>query len=80
MHDINFTACYSDYIVALKDGKIAKQGTVDEIINEDTLREIYEMDFNVQEIDGNKISIYLCIIWLLILLRMIIIIFFAKRN
>ena len=58
MHDINFTACYSDYIVALKDGKIAKQGTVDEIINEDTLREIYEMDFNVQEIDGNKISIY----------------------
>ena len=48
MHDINFTACYSDYIVALKDG----------IINEDILREIYEMDFNVQEIDGNKISIY----------------------
>lgn len=42
----------------MKDGKIAKQGTVDEIINEDTLREIYEMDFNVQEIDGNKISIY----------------------
>ena len=58
MHDINFTACYSDYIVALKDGKIARQGTVDEIINEDILREIYEMDFNVQEIDGNKISIY----------------------
>ena len=39
MHDINFTACYSDYIVALKDGKIARQGTVDEIINEDILRE-----------------------------------------
>lgn len=58
MHDINFTACYSDYIVALKDVKIARQGTVDEIINEDILREIYEMDFNVQEIDGNKISIY----------------------
>ena len=57
MHDINFTACYSDYIVALKDGKIARQGTVDEIINEDILREIYEMDFNVQEIDGNKIYI-----------------------
>ena len=29
-----------------------------ELINEDILREIYEMDFNVQEIDGNKISIY----------------------
>ncbi|MFH5796918.1 ATP-binding cassette domain-containing protein, partial [Clostridium perfringens] len=23
MHDINYTSCYSDYIVALKDGKIA---------------------------------------------------------
>lgn len=58
MHDINFTACYSDYIVALKDGKIAKQGTVDEIINEDTLQEIYEMNFDVKEINGNRISVY----------------------
>ena len=58
MHDINFTSCYSDYIVALKDGKIAKEGKVGEIINENTLKEIYEMDFNVQEIEGNKISIY----------------------
>ena len=58
MHDINFTACYSDYIVALKNGVVEKQGTVDEIINEKTLKEIYEMDFNVQEINGSKISIY----------------------
>ena len=55
---INFTACYSDYIVALKNGVVEKQGTVDEIINEKTLKEIYEMDFNVQEINGSKISIY----------------------
>lgn len=58
MHDINFTACYSDYIVALKNGKIKKQGTVDEIIDEKILKEIYEMDFDVKEINGNKISIY----------------------
>ena len=32
--------------------------TINEIINEETLNEIYEMEFNVQEIDGNKISIY----------------------
>ena len=37
---------------------IKKESNNEEIINEDTLREIYEMDFNVQEIDGNKISIY----------------------
>ena len=58
MHDINFTSCYSDYIICLKNGVIAKEGTVDEIINKKTLENIYEMDFKVEEIDGNKISIY----------------------
>ena len=58
MHDINFTSCYSDYIICLKNGVIAKEGTVDEIINKETLENIYEMDFKVEEIDGNKISIY----------------------
>ena len=33
MHDINFTSCYSDYIICLKNGMIAKEGTVYEIIN-----------------------------------------------
>ena len=58
MHDINFTSCYSDYIICLKNGMIAKEGTVDEIINKDTLEDIYEMDFEVKDIDGKKISIY----------------------
>lgn len=58
MHDINFTSCYSDYIICLKNGVIAKEGTVDEIINKETLEEIYEMDFEVKNIDGKKISIY----------------------
>lgn len=58
MHDINFTSCYSDYIVALKNGKIAKEGNVDEIIEERTLEDIYEMKFDVKNINGKKISIY----------------------
>lgn len=58
MHDINFASCYSDYIVAFKDGKIVKEGLVDEIINENVLREIYDMDFDVQNVSGKKISIY----------------------
>ena len=58
MHDINFASCYSDYVVAFKDGKKNKNGTTDEIINQNTLREIYQMDFDVQNINGRKISIY----------------------
>ena len=58
MHDINFTSCYSDYIVALKDGVISKEGNTDLIINKEILEDIYEMEFDVQNINGNKISIY----------------------
>ncbi|WP_334291629.1 ABC transporter ATP-binding protein [Cellulosilyticum ruminicola] len=58
IHDINFASCYSDYIVALKDGKIAKEGPTQEIIQKEILEEIYEMLFNVQEINGQNICIY----------------------
>lgn len=58
IHDINFASCYSDYIVALKNGVIAKEGKVEEIIQKEVLEEIYEMNFNVQEINGQRICIY----------------------
>lgn len=58
MHDINFASCYSDYVVAFKDGYIVKEGTTDEIINKDNLEDIYQMEFDVQNINGKKISIY----------------------
>ena len=58
IHDINFASCYSDYIVALKDGKIAGHGSVEEIIQKEVLEEIYEMPFNVQEINGQRICVY----------------------
>lgn len=58
IHDINFASCYSDNIVALKDGKLAISGTKDEVIQENILREIYEMDIQIQNICGHKICIY----------------------
>ncbi|GAA0499620.1 ABC transporter ATP-binding protein [Virgibacillus sp. MSP4-1] len=58
IHDINFASCYSDYIVALKDGKLVKEGTTDEIIEPSVLKEVYGMDFNIENIDGNKICVY----------------------
>ena len=58
IHDINFASCYSDYIVALKNGMLMKMGTVEEIIKEDVLEAIYEMPFKVQEIDGRRICVY----------------------
>ncbi|NLY20071.1 MAG: ATP-binding cassette domain-containing protein [Tissierellia bacterium] len=58
LHEINFAAFYSDYICAMKDAKIAKFGTVDEVINKETLSEIYEVDFEVMNIQGKPLSIY----------------------
>ncbi|WP_102347892.1 iron ABC transporter ATP-binding protein [Bacillus sp. Marseille-P3661] len=58
IHDINFASCYSDYIVALKDGKVIREGSTDEIINEKVLKEIYDMDMQIKDINCNKICVY----------------------
>ena len=58
IHDINFASCYSDEIIALQDGEIAITGTVNEIMQASTLSKLYDMDFNVQEINDKKICVY----------------------
>ncbi|GIO24546.1 ABC transporter ATP-binding protein [Oceanobacillus sp. J11TS1] len=58
IHDINFASCYSDHIVALKDGKIVKQGRTCDVIDRCVLKDIYDMDIDIKEIDGRKICDY----------------------
>jgi iron complex transport system ATP-binding protein len=58
LHDINFASCYSDRIVALKDGRVVKDGTTDELIQSDVLKELYEMDIPIQMVDGQRMCIY----------------------
>lgn len=58
IHDINFASCYSDNIIALKDGKIIKQGSTCDVIDECVLKEIYDMEFNVQTINNQRICVY----------------------
>ncbi|RTR36140.1 ABC transporter ATP-binding protein [Robertmurraya yapensis] len=58
LHDINFASVYSDRIVALKDGKLVKNGPTHEIINSDALRDIYDMDIPIQEQNGCRICVY----------------------
>jgi iron complex transport system ATP-binding protein len=58
IHDINFASCYSDYIVALKDGKIVREGATSEIIDHHVLQEVYGMDIQIEEINNHKICVY----------------------
>ena len=58
IHDINFASCYSDEIVALKDGKIVKQGRTCDVIDTCVLKEIYDMDIDIKEVDNQRICVY----------------------
>lgn len=58
IHDINFASCYSDNIVALKDGKLVANDTAMKIIQADVLKGIFDMDFNIQNINNKNICIY----------------------
>src|SRR5690625_2248287 len=58
IHDINFASCYSDEIVALKDGRIVKQGPTCDVIDKCVLKDIYDMDIDIKEIDDQRICVY----------------------
>lgn len=58
LHDINFASVYSDRIVALKDGRLVKDGPTAEIINTTALKDVYDMHIPVQEQNGCKICVY----------------------
>ncbi|WP_127537329.1 ABC transporter ATP-binding protein [Paenibacillus illinoisensis] len=58
IHDINFASCYSDYIVALKEGRVVQEGKTEDIIDTEVLQQVYDMHIPVQVIDGRKICVY----------------------
>jgi len=58
IHDINFASVYSDYIVALKDGRIVKEGATQDIIDNKVLQDVYGMDIHIENINDNKICVY----------------------
>ena len=58
IHDINFASCYSDYIIAMKNGKLVQQGEVAHIMQSSVLQDIYDMPIPIQQIDGHQIAVY----------------------
>ena len=58
IHDINFASCYSDNIVALRDGKLVKNGPATDTIQKEELEKIYEIDFHIENINNRNICVY----------------------
>jgi len=58
LHDINFASHYSDYIAALKDGKVKYFGKANEVITEDILKDIFGIRFCISSSGGKKLCNY----------------------
>lgn len=58
LHDINFASCYADRIVAMRAGKVAYVGTPEELIRPEVLRDLYQLDIRVHEVEGQRICVY----------------------
>lgn len=58
LHEINYASFYSDYVCAMKNGKIAKFGSVKEVITKDVLSSVYKVDFEVMQVNGKPMTIY----------------------
>ena len=57
LHDINQSLYYSDEIVAMKDGKIIAHGLPEEVITGKLVKEVYDVDLNIQSVDGKPFVI-----------------------
>lgn len=59
LHDINHAAKYSDFIIAMKDGKILYKDEPNLIMNKKVLKDIYNIDAEL--ITNEKYSVPLCL-------------------
>lgn len=57
MHDLNMASNFSDEIACFKDGKCIIHDTVDKVMKDDVLSDLYEIPLEVIEINGKKICI-----------------------
>lgn len=58
LHDINFASCYSDSIVALKNGAVVANGSTAEMIQEDVLAQVFDMHIPISLINNDRIGVY----------------------
>ena len=58
LHDLNFAACWSDRIVAMRDGAVVHQGTPPETMRSDVLRAIFDLDIQVQQVGDHLVGLF----------------------
>lgn len=58
LHEINYVSFYSDYVIAIKDGSIIKEGRTKEVFNKNILKTLFQVDFDILQYLQKPISIH----------------------
>lgn len=58
IHDINFASVYSDYIVALRNGRLSYHGKPEEIMKSDIIEDIFDTPVDIKRVDDQYIALY----------------------
>ena len=54
IHDLNLASLFCDNLIVLKEGKIYKKGSPYEVINEQNIKDVYNLDCKVLYNEDNK--------------------------
>lgn len=58
IHDMNMAAIYCDKLVIMKKGEVITQGRVEEVLTAEMLKELFNVNAEIQDLKGRKHIIY----------------------
>jgi iron complex transport system ATP-binding protein len=58
VHDINVASCYSDRIVAMRDGRVVAEGPTAELMDPGVLRTVFDLEVDVHELGGQRVGVF----------------------
>ena len=51
LHDLNLTSAYCSKVVLMKQGQMYASGDTKEVLNRENLKEVYELDFEIRDLE-----------------------------
>lgn len=58
LHDLNVAARYADEVVAMREGRVVAQGSVEQVITVEQLSDLFETPARVAEVEGRRIVLW----------------------